>query len=152
MHRSQDRRSPRSYSPSRTDHRYVALVMVVSTCFSLFLFFSPRRPFLFLSLCLLPHLALSCPDRLPPLSPYRRADRGKEVGGGRRPEKRGKTRTRSERESCRGLGDKLIVDVRHAPPPPLALSLFPSLCPSSDRQTDRPADRMTPSPRSASRW
>lgn len=148
MHRLQD---CRSYSPPRTDHRYIALVMVVSTCSSLFLLFSSSS-FLFLSLCLFPHLALSCPDRSTPLSPYRRTDREKEEGGGRRPEKRGKTRTRSERESCRGLGDKLIVDVRHAPPPPLTLSLFPFLCPSSDRQTDRPADRMTPSPRSASRW
>lgn len=128
--------------------------MVVSTCSSLFLLFSSSF-FLFLSLCLLPRLALSCPDRSPAPSPLCPPIVGriarKEERGGRRPEKRGKTRTRSERESCRGLGDKLIVDVRHAPPPPLALSLFPSLCPSSDRQTDRPADRMTPSPRSASR-
>lgn len=124
--------------------------MVVSTCSSLFLFFSSSS-FLFLSLCLLPRLALSCADHSAPSVPLRQADREKEEGGGRRLEKRGKTRTRSERESCRGLGDKLIVDVRHAPPPPFSLSLFPSLGLSSDRQTDRPADRMTPSPRSTSR-
>lgn len=120
--------------------------MVVSTYFSLFLFLSSSS-FLFLSLCLLPYLALSCPDRSPPLSPYRRADREKKERGGRRPEKRGKTRTRSERESCRGLGDKLIVDVRHAPPPPslpISLSFSLSLVRPTDRQTSRPNDTLTP--------
>ena len=135
-----------AFSLPRTDH---TLHCAGHGRFDLFLSFSlvfSSSSFLFLSLHLLLRLALSYSDHLPPLSPYRRTDRKKEERGGRRPEKRGKTRTRSERESCRGLGDKLIVDVRHAPPPPLTLSLSfsLSLVRPTDRQTSRPNDTLTP--------
>lgn len=134
MHRSLQDTVETAILWPRTDHRYVALVMVVSTHSSLFILFSLSF-FLRLSLSVF-SISLTF---APSVSPYRQADREKEVGGGRRPEKRGKTRMRSERESCRGLGDKLIVDVRHAPSLSLSLALFPR--PPSP--TDRPTDQQT---------
>lgn len=144
MHRSQQDTVETAILWPRTDHRYVALVMVVSTHFSLFLSCSPRRSF-FTSHSVFFSISLTFASSI---SPYRIARRRKE--GGRRPEKRGKTRMRSERESCRGLGDKLIVDVRHAPSRslylsfylPLSLSLFLALSLSLS-PTDRPTDQQT---------